>query len=196
MALFDVKVPQLSESVAEATLLQWKKKPGEAVAQDEILIEIETDKVVLEVPAPSAGVMAEILVADGGTVVADQVIAKIDSEGKATAAAASPAPAKASAPASSSNKGSIAAPSAAKLMAENNLTANQVAGTGRDGRVTKGDVQNAIAGGAKPVASAAPLPMSNMPLGDRTEERVPMTRLRARIAERLLESQANNAILT
>jgi 2-oxoglutarate dehydrogenase E2 component (dihydrolipoamide succinyltransferase) len=193
MALFDVKVPQLSESVAEATLLQWKKKPGEAVAQDEILIEIETDKVVLEVPAPSAGVMAEILVADGGTVVADQVIAKIDSEGKATAAtaAAAPAPAKAAAPApaSSSNKGSIAAPSAAKLMAENNLTANQVAGTGRDGRVTKGDVQNAIAGGAKPVASAAPL-------GDRTEERVPMTRLRARIAERLLESQANNAILT
>ena len=200
MALFDVKVPQLSESVAEATLLQWKKKPGEAVAQDEILIEIETDKVVLEVPAPSAGVMAEILVADGGTVVADQVIAKIDSEGKATAAAAaaSPAPAKAAAPApaSSSNKGSIAAPSASKLMAENNLTVNQVAGTGRDGRVTKGDVQNAIAGGAKPVASAAPLPMSTMPLGDRTEERVPMTRLRARIAERLLESQANNAILT
>ncbi|NDA02740.1 MAG: 2-oxoglutarate dehydrogenase complex dihydrolipoyllysine-residue succinyltransferase [Burkholderiaceae bacterium] len=200
MALFDVKVPQLSESVAEATLLQWKKKPGEAVAQDEILIEIETDKVVLEVPAPSAGVMAEILVADGGTVVADQVIAKIDSEGKATAAAAaaapSPAKAAAPAPASSSNKGSIAAPSAAKLMAENNLTANQVAGTGRDGRVTKGDVQNAIAGGAKPVASAAPLPMSTMPLGDRTEERVPMTRLRARIAERLLESQANNAILT
>jgi 2-oxoglutarate dehydrogenase E2 component (dihydrolipoamide succinyltransferase) len=200
MALFDVKVPQLSESVAEATLLQWKKKPGEAVAQDEILIEIETDKVVLEVPAPSAGVMAEILVADGGTVVADQVIAKIDSEGKATAAAAAaaPAPAKAAAPApaSSSNKGSIAAPSASKLMAENNLTANQVAGTGRDGRVTKGDVQNAIAGGAKPVASAAPLPMSTMPLGDRTEERVPMTRLRARIAERLLESQANNAILT
>ncbi|MFM7050424.1 MAG: biotin/lipoyl-containing protein, partial [Polynucleobacter sp.] len=193
MALFDVKVPQLSESVAEATLLQWKKKPGEAVAQDEILIEIETDKVVLEVPAPSAGVMAEILVADGGTVVADQVIAKIDSEGKATAAAAAasaPAKAAAPAPASSSNKGSIAAPSAAKLMAENNLTANQVAGTGRDGRVTKGDVQNAIAGGAKPVASAAPLPMSTMPLGDRTEERVPMTRLRARIAERLLESQA------
>ena len=201
MALFDVKVPQLSESVAEATLLQWKKKPGEAVAQDEIFIEIETDKVVLEVPAPSAGVMAEILVADGGTVVADQVIAKIDSEGKATAAAAAaPAPTKAAAPApaaaASADKGSIAAPSAAKLMAENNLTANQVAGTGRDGRVTKGDVQNAIAGGAKPATSAAPLPMSSVSLGDRTEERVPMTRLRARIAERLLESQANNAILT
>ena len=200
MALFDVKVPQLSESVAEATLLQWKKKPGDAVAQDEILIEIETDKVVLEVPAPSAGVMAEILVADGGTVVADQVIAKIDSEGKATAsaAAAAPAPAKAAAPApaASADKGSIAAPSAAKLMAENNLTANQVTGTGRDGRVTKGDVQNAIAGGAKPATSAAPLPMSSVSLGERTEERVPMTRLRARIAERLLESQANNAILT
>lgn len=200
MALFDVKVPQLSESVAEATLLQWKKKPGDAVAQDEILIEIETDKVVLEVPAPSAGVMAEILVADGGTVVADQVIAKIDSEGKATAsaAAAAPAPAKAAAPApaASADKGSIAAPSAAKLMAENNLTTNQVIGTGRDGRVTKGDVQNAIAGGAKPATSAAPLPMSSVSLGERTEERVPMTRLRARIAERLLESQANNAILT
>ena len=126
MALFDVKVPQLSESVAEATLLQWKKKPGEAVAQDEILIEIETDKVVLEVPAPSAGVMAEILVADGGTVVADQVIAKIDSEGKATAAAAAaaPTPAKAAAPApaSTSNKGSIAAPSAAKLIAHSGST--------------------------------------------------------------------------
>jgi 2-oxoglutarate dehydrogenase E2 component (dihydrolipoamide succinyltransferase) len=144
--------------------------------------------------------MAEILVADGGTVVADQVIAKIDSEGKVTAvaAAAAPTPAKAAAPApaSTSNKGSIAAPSAAKLMAENNLTANQVSGTGRDGRVTKGDVQNAIAGGAKPATSAAPLPMSSVSLGDRTEERVPMTRLRARIAERLLESQANNAILT
>jgi len=201
MALFDVKVPQLSESVAEATLLQWKKKPGEAVAQDEILIEIETDKVVLEVPAPSAGTLAEILVADGGTVVADQVIAKIDSEGKATAAPVAvptkaAAPAAAPAVASSADKGSIAAPSAAKLMAENNLTANQVSGTGRDGRVTKGDVQNAIAGGAKPAISAAQLPMSSVSLGDRTEERVPMTRLRARIAERLLESQANNAILT
>jgi len=192
MALFEVKVPQLSESVAEATLLQWKKKPGEAVAQDEILIEIETDKVVLEVPAPSAGVLSEIIVADGGTVVAEQVIAKIDSEGKATVAAAPKATAPAPAPAAV--KGTIAAPSAAKLMAENNLNAAQVSGTGRDGRVTKGDVLNAVSGGAKTVSSAAPLPISN--LGERTEERVPMTRLRARIAERLLESQANNAILT
>ena len=197
MALFEVKVPQLSESVAEATLLQWKKKPGEAVAQDEILIEIETDKVVLEVPAPSAGVLSEIMVADGGTVVADQVIAKIDSAGKASVAAA---PARAAAPAtpvsSSTAKGAIAAPSAAKLMAENNLNAAQVSGSGRDGRVTKGDVLNAVSGGTKTGSIAAPLPISNTSLGERTEERVPMTRLRARIAERLLESQANNAILT
>jgi len=197
MALFEVKVPQLSESVAEATLLQWKKKPGEAVAQDEILIEIETDKVVLEVPAPSAGVLSEIMVADGGTVVADQVIAKIDSAGKASVTAA---PAKAAAPAtpvsSSTAKGAIAAPSAAKLMAENNLNAAQVSGSGRDGRVTKGDVLNAVSGGTKTGSIAAPLPISNISLGERTEERVPMTRLRARIAERLLESQANNAILT
>ena len=197
MALFEVKVPQLSESVADATLLQWKKKPGEAVAQDEILIEIETDKVVLEVPAPSAGVLLEIMVADGGTVVADQVIAKIDSAGKASVAAA---PAKAAAPAtpvlSSTAKGAIAAPSAAKLMAENNLNTAQVSGSGRDGRVTKGDVLNAVSGGTKTVTTAAPLPISNTSLGERTEERVPMTRLRARIAERLLESQANNAILT
>ena len=197
MALFEVKVPQLSESVAEATLLQWKKKPGEAVAQDEILIEIETDKVVLEVPAPSAGVLSEIMVADGGTVVADQVIAKIDSAGKASVAAA---PTKATASAtpvlSSTAKGAIAAPSAAKLMAENNLNAAQVSGSGRDGRVTKGDVLNAVSGGTKTGSIAAPLPISNTSLGERTEERVPMTRLRARIAERLLESQANNAILT
>lgn len=197
MALFEVKVPQLSESVAEATLLQWKKKPGEAVAQDEILIEIETDKVVLEVPAPSAGVLSEIMVADGGTVVADQVIAKIGSAGKASVTAA---PAKAAAPAtpvlSSTAKGAIAAPSAAKLMAENNLNAAQVSGSGRDGRVTKGDVLNAVSGGTKTGSIAAPLPISNTSLGERTEERVPMTRLRARIAERLLESQANNAILT
>ena len=177
-------------------MLTWKKQAGEAVAQDEILIEIETDKVVLEVPAPSAGVLAEIVVGDGGTVVSDQVIAKIDSEGKATVAAAPKAAAPASAPAPAAVKGAIAAPSAAKLMAENNLNATQVSGTGRDGRVTKGDVLNAVSGGAKTVSSAAPLPISNLSLGERTEERVPMTRLRARIAERLLESQANNAILT
>ena len=194
MAIFEVKVPQLSESVAEATLLQWKKKVGDAVGQDEILIEIETDKVVLEVPSPSAGVITEIVVADGGTVVAEQLIAKIDS----TAVAAKPAPAAApaAAPAKAAPAAKVfaaaAAPSAAKILAENNLSAAQVAGSGRDGRITKGDALNAAAGGTKSVA----IPSASIPMGDRPEERVPMSRLRARIAERLLESQANNAILT
>ena len=198
MAIFEVKVPQLSESVAEATLLQWKKKVGDAVGQDEILIEIETDKVVLEVPSPSAGVLTEIVVADGGTVFAEQLIAKIDSTAVAAAkpvAAAAPAvvaaaPAKVAAPAKST--GAAAAPSAAKILAENNIGAEQVAGSGRDGRITKGDALNAAAGTTKSVA----LPSASIPMGNRPEERVPMSRLRARIAERLLESQANNAILT
>ena len=197
MAIFEVKVPQLSESVAEATLLQWKKKVGDAVSQDEILIEIETDKVVLEVPAPSAGVLSEIVVADGGTVVAEQLIAKIDSTAVATAApaapAAAPAPTKAAAPVAASAKVTgAAAPSAAKILAENNISAGQVTGSGRDGRITKGDALNAASGGAKLAAISSP----SIPMGDRPEERVPMSRLRARIAERLLESQANNAILT
>jgi len=197
MAIFEVKVPQLSESVAEATLLQWKKKVGDAVAQDEILIEIETDKVVLEVPAPSAGVLTEIVVADGGTVVAEQLIAKIDSTAVAAAApaavapAAAPVAAPAVAPAAKST-GAAAAPSAAKILAEKNIDASEVAGSGRDGRITKGDALNASSGGAKPAA----LPSASIPTGNRPEERVPMSRLRARIAERLLESQANNAILT
>lgn len=192
MAIFEIKVPQLSESVAEATLLQWKKKVGDAIGQDEILIEIETDKVVLEVPAPSAGVLTEIVVADGGTVVAEQLIAKIDSTAVVTksASAAAPAPAKAAPAAKASTV--AAAPSAAKILAENNLSAAQVAGSGRDGRITKGDALNAAAGATK----SAAIPSASMPMGDRPEERVPMSRLRARIAERLLESQANNAILT
>ena len=197
MAIFEVKVPQLSESVAEATLLQWKKKVGDAVGQDEILIEIETDKVVLEVPAPSAGVLTEIVVADGGTVVAEQLIAKIDSTAvaAATPAAVAPAAAPAAAPAvapAAKSTGAAAAPSAAKILAEKNIDASEVAGSGRDGRITKGDALNASSGGAKSVA----LPSASIPTGNRPEERVPMSRLRARIAERLLESQANNAILT
>ena len=213
MAIVEVKAPQLSESVAEATLLQWKKKPGEAVAQDEILIEIETDKVVMEVPAPSAGVLAEIVAADGATVVADQLIAKIDTDGKvgaaapAAAPAAVPAPAPAAAAASGASKAGVAMPAAAKLMADNQLPAGSVAGTGKDGRVTKGDVLSAVAGGAKvapsvpvSVAPKASLPQVAAPagldLGNRPEQRVPMSRLRARVAERLLQSQATNAILT
>ncbi|AVO35139.1 2-oxoglutarate dehydrogenase complex dihydrolipoyllysine-residue succinyltransferase [Ottowia oryzae] len=228
MAIVDVKVPQLSESVAEATLLQWKKKPGEAVKVDEILVEVETDKVVLEVPAPAAGVLAEIVQADGATVVADQLLAKIDTEGVAGAAApapaaapaaAAPAPAASAAPAAAAtggDKAGIAMPAAAKIMADNNLAAGSVAGTGKDGRVTKGDVLGAIqsgavsagaasAGGQKAANIPTGAPTSALPqvappaapnLGDRPEQRVPMTRLRARIAERLLQSQATNAILT
>ncbi|MBB3196389.1 2-oxoglutarate dehydrogenase complex dihydrolipoyllysine-residue succinyltransferase [Roseateles terrae] len=219
MAIVEVKVPQLSESVAEATLLQWKKKPGEAVAVDEILIEVETDKVVLEVPAPSAGVLTELVAGDGATVTSDQVIARIDTEAKAAAGAAAPAaaaPAPAAAPAAaaassdSASKAGVAMPAAAKLMADNNLAAGSVPGTGKDGRVTKGDVLGAIEGGAKPAVAAPvaaptapaakPLPAVAAPvsanLGDRPEQRVPMSRLRARIAERLLQSQSTNAILT
>ena len=219
MAIVDVKVPQLSESVAEATLLQWKKKAGEAVAVDEILIEIETDKVVLEVPAPAAGVLAEIVQADGATVAADQLIAKIDTEGKGAAAApaaatAAAAPAAVAAPVAvaaapaSNAKAGVAMPAAAKLMADNGMAPGSVAGSGKDGRVTKGDVLAAAAAPkAAPTATASiptGVPTSALPqvavmqpdLGDRPEERVPMTRLRARIAERLLQSQATNAILT
>jgi 2-oxoglutarate dehydrogenase E2 component (dihydrolipoamide succinyltransferase) len=219
MAIIEVKVPQLSESVAEATLLQWKKKPGEAVAIDEILIEIETDKVVLEVPAPAAGVLAAHVVGDGGTVTSDQVIAKIDTEATAGAApaasapaAAAPAPAAATAAPASTSKADVAMPAAAKLMADNNRASGSVAGTGKDGRVTKGDVLGVLASGpaAKPAvapapvaaapAAAKPLPAVSAPvapnLGDRAEQRVPMSRLRARVAERLLQSQATNAILT
>ena len=214
MAIVEVKVPQLSESVAEATMLQWKKKVGEAVAMDEILIDIETDKVVLEVPAPAAGVLSEIVVADGGTVAAEQLIARIDTDGKvgavaAAPAAAAPAPAApAAAPAAaSSSKAGVAMPAAAKLMADNNLAAGSVAGTGKDGRVTKGDVLSAVAGGVQSTAGVIPtgaptkaLPQVAAPvavnLGDRPEQRVPMTRLRARVAERLLQSQSTNAILT
>ena len=224
MAIVEVKVPQLSESVAEATMLQWKKKVGDAIAVDEILIEIETDKVVLEVPAPSAGVLVELVVADGATVAAEQVIARIDTEAKAGAsapaavssaqAAAAPLAATAAASASGGAMAGVPMPAAAKLMADNNLAAGSVPGTGKDGRVTKGDVLVATAApvvakpatvsviptGA-PVASlpqvAAPVKANDLEgLGQRPEQRVPMSRLRARIAERLLQSQSTNAILT
>lgn len=231
MAIVEVKVPQLSESVSEATMLQWKKKPGEAVAQDEILIEIETDKVVLEVPAPSAGVLAQVIKHDGDIVTADEIIAKIDTEakaGEAPAAAAAgdaevkpapqaePAAATAAAPAAaaSASTGGAASPAATKILAEKGVSADQVSGSGRDGRITKGDALAAQAGApaaasAKPAAAPAPakaakpaLPQVSAPgsadqwLKDRPEQRVPMSRLRARIAERLLESQQTNAILT
>ena len=213
MAIIEVKVPQLSESVAEATLLQWHKKVGEAVARDENLIDIETDKVVLELPAPDAGVIVEVIKGDGSTVVAGEVIAKLDTEAKAgavAAPAAAPAPAAASAPAAAPASAAatvIAMPAAAKMLADNNMTAAQVAGTGKDGRVTKGDVIGALQNkpaAAAPAPAAAPkpalqqvaAPVSVANLANRPEERVPMSRLRARVAERLLQSQATNAILT
>jgi len=214
MAIIEVKVPQLSESVAEATMLQWKKKVGESVSADEILIDIETDKVVLEVPAPAAGVLCEILVADGGTVAAEQLIARIDTDGKvgaaAPAATAAPAAQASAAPAvvsaTSTSKAGVAMPAAAKLMADNHLAAGSVAGTGKDGRVTKGDVLSAVTNGVQSTAAVIPtgvptqvLPQVSVPtvnLGERPEQRVPMTRLRARVAERLLQSQSTNAILT
>lgn len=219
MAIIEVKVPQLSESVSEATLLQWKKKAGEAVSADEVLIEVETDKVVLEVPAPAAGVLTEIVQGDGATVTADQLLARIDTEATvgASAAAAAPAPsapksaaavpaAAAATTTATGGKTGVAMPAAAKLLAEHNLSAAAVTGTGKDGRVTKGDVLAALQGGAKTSAATIPtgVPVSSLPqvavpapdLGDRPEQRVPMTRLRARIAERLLQSQATNAILT
>jgi 2-oxoglutarate dehydrogenase E2 component (dihydrolipoamide succinyltransferase) len=221
MAIVEVKVPQLSESVAEATMLNWKKKVGDLVAIDEILIEIETDKVVLEVPAPAAGVLAELVIGDGATVAAEQLIARIDTEGKAGAAApvatpavavAASAPTAAAQTASASMAG-VAMPAAAKLMADNNLASGSVAGTGKDGRVTKGDVLGAVASGAAPKVVAAiaiptGAPVTSLPqvaapkvnladaLSGRPEQRVPMSRLRARIAERLLQSQSTNAILT
>ncbi|OYV33515.1 MAG: dihydrolipoamide succinyltransferase, partial [Thiomonas sp. 20-64-5] len=224
MALIDIKVPQLSESVAEATLLTWKKKPGEAVAQDEILIEIETDKVVLEVPSPAAGVMAQIVKNDGASVISDEVIARIDTEAAAqtspmavapvaAAAPAAPPAAAAAAPASSA----VSMPAAAKIMAEQGVNPADVTGSGRGGRITKGDaMQAAAAPGPQAVPTSAPKPTAAAAAGmppltipalqpveadldlaaytDRPEQRVPMSRLRARIAERLLQSQATNAI--
>jgi 2-oxoglutarate dehydrogenase E2 component (dihydrolipoamide succinyltransferase) len=226
MASIEVKVPQLSESVAEATLLQWHKKAGEAVARDENLVDIETDKVVLELPAPSAGMITEIRKGDGATVAAGEVIAILDTDAKAGAAAPAARPPAAQAPAApppegaapapqpaaaAGGSGAIAMPSAAKILAEKGMEPSQVAGTGRDGRVTKGDAlaatPGAKVGGATAPASPTGAPTRSLPeakppvdlatvLEGRPEQRVPMSRLRQRVAERLLQSQATNAILT
>ena len=245
MAILEVKVPQLSESVAEATLLQWHKKVGEPVARDENLIDIETDKVVLELPAPADGVITQIVKPDGSLVVAGEIIALIDTDASvkvspmevtslpqpALAVAAEPsvqALVAATASTVSAASSGVAMPSAAKMLAENKMATTDVAGTGRDGRVTKGDVINALDNRTAPAAlapaPAAPAPAAPAPaapiarapvaaapakpalqqvaspaavdLGNRPEERVPMSRLRARIAERLVQSQSTNAILT
>jgi 2-oxoglutarate dehydrogenase E2 component (dihydrolipoamide succinyltransferase) len=241
----EVKVPQLPESVAEATLVSWHKKLGDTVARDENLVDVETDKVVLELPAPQSGVLVEIRQGDGATVAGQQVIAVIDSDGKAGASATAPAPAKgaatpppAAAPAAAAAAGKGAAPSAAspapavaassattalpaarKMMADLAVDPGSVPGTGRGGRITKGDVIAATtpsSGGAAPspasvsatAASAAPAPAAartpapapKMGLSvsetQRPEQRVPMSRLRQRVAERLVQSQSTAAILT
>ena len=200
--LIEVKVPQLSESVSEATLLAWHKKQGEAVKRDENLIDIETDKVVLELPSPADGVLVSILKGDKSTVTAGELIAKIDTDAKASAGVGggrSIAP-SAAVPAAEGAKPAAApaaAPAARKLAAEKGVDTAAIQGTGRDGRVTKADVLQQPAPAAK-----APLPQPPAPvnvaqmLSGRPEQRVPMSRLRARIAERLVQSQAAAAILT
>ena len=206
--LVQVKVPALSESVSEATLLSWHKKEGEFVKRDENLIDIETDKVVLELPAPEAGVLTRIVKGDGGAVVANEVIAEIDTEASASAApkqeapkAQTPAETPREAPSATAEK-VVVMPAARKIAADKGVDVSTVKGTGRGGRVTKEDVLSA----GKP--SPAPQPATKAParipspvnidqlLGERPEQRVPMSRLRKRVAERLLESQANAAILT
>jgi len=203
--LVDVKVPQLSESVAEATLVSWHKKAGEYVKRDENLVDIETDKVVLETPAPQAGVLVKIVKADGGTVTSNEIIATIDTDAQPDAGKAEAAPAAAPAPVAAPAKaatGTPAMPSAQKLAAEKNIDTGALSGTGRGGRVTKGDVLQATQGAPKAPAAAAPAAARAMPtvdlgdIGERPEQRVPMSRLRARIAERLVQSQSTAAILT
>ncbi len=211
--IVEVKVPQLSESVSEATLLAWHKSVGQAVARDENLIDIETDKVVMELPSPVDGVLVSIVKGEKGIVVAGEVIATIDTEAKATTApspALAPAPAPAHAPtapaapvaATAASPGATVMPAARKIAAEKGVDTAMVQGSGRDGRVTKGDVLQAAATLAPVAASAAALPQPSPPvnvdamLANRPEQRVPMSRLRARIAERLVQSQATAAILT
>jgi len=208
MAIVEIKVPQLSESVAEATLLQWKKKVGQTVTGDEILIEVETDKVVLEVPAPAAGVLTDILAGDGATVAAGQLIARIDTEAAAAVATPVTSTPSVAAVSSGASMAGFAMPAAAEIMAENELAPTGIVGTGRDGRITKADAIAALRTPPTPSVAAqlsqrptepAALPqvvVAPPSLGERPEQRVPMSRLRARVAERLLQSQSSSAILT
>jgi 2-oxoglutarate dehydrogenase E2 component (dihydrolipoamide succinyltransferase) len=206
--LIEVKVPQLSESVAEATLLAWHKKEGERVKRDENLIDIETDKVVLELPAPADGVLSKIVKGDGGTVKAGEVIATIDTDGKAAASVAAPAraaplvPAAAAPAAKPAPAPAPAMPAARKLAGEKGVETASIAGSGKGGRVTKADVLDhpataPAAAEARPSLPQPPAPVSvDQILANRPEQRVPMSRLRARIAERLVQSQSTAAILT
>lgn len=199
--LIEVKVPQLPESVSEATLVNWHKKPGESVSRDENLIDLETDKVVLELPAPQAGVLVELVEQDGATVVSGQLIARIDTA--AVAGASAPAAAQPVAEVAVAAQSAAAVmPAARKLAAETGVDTGSVAGSGRDGRILKEDILKAASqpkaaapAPARPAAMPGPVDVSSL-LGERPEQRVPMSRLRQRVAERLLQSQAQNAILT
>jgi len=201
MAIIEVKVPQLSESVAEATLLDWHKQEGQPVKRDENLIDIETDKVVLELPAPADGVLVRIIKKAKESVGSGDVIAQIDTEAKAGAAApaaSAPAASKpAAAPAAAKSQPAVM-PSAQKLAAEKGVDTSKVQGTGRDGRVTKGDVlqQPAPAQAKAPLQQPTPPVNVDQLLAGRPEQRVPMSRLRQRVAERLVQSQSTAAILT
>ncbi|WP_142803428.1 2-oxoglutarate dehydrogenase complex dihydrolipoyllysine-residue succinyltransferase [Tepidiphilus sp. J10] len=196
--LIEVKVPQLSESVAEASLVAWHKKEGEFVKRDENLVDIETDKVVLETPAPADGVLVKILKGDGESVTSGEVIAQIDTEAKPSAGepAAAAAPAPTAQPATqASPAAAVASPAARKILEEKGVAPESVSGSGRGGRITKED---ALA--AQPAAKPAAAVASSVPpvavSGERPEQRVPMTKLRKRIAERLLQSKNENAMLT
>ncbi|ALN19490.1 dihydrolipoamide succinyltransferase [Ectopseudomonas mendocina] len=202
----EIKAPTFPESVADGTVATWHKKPGEAVKRDELIVDIETDKVVIEVLAEADGVLAEIIKNEGDTVLSNELLGKLTEGGAAAAApaaapAAAAAPAQAAAPAAAAGDDAILSPAARKLAEENGIDPNSIAGTGKGGRVTKEDVvaaveakKNAPAAAAKPAAAAAAAPV--VATGDRTEKRVPMTRLRAKIAERLVEAQSSMAMLT
>ncbi|ALP41331.1 2-oxoglutarate dehydrogenase complex dihydrolipoyllysine-residue succinyltransferase [Aeromonas schubertii] len=188
----DIKVPDLPESVADATIATWHKKPGDMVTRDEVLVDIETDKVVLEVPAPDSGVLAEILEGEGATVLARQLIAKINP----AAVAGEETKAKPAEPVESEE---ALSPSVRRLVAEHGIDVSKVSGSGKGGRITKEDVEAFIKGGDKPAAAPAPVAAATAtvaPLAGRSQKRVPMTRLRKRIAERLLEAKNTTAMLT
>jgi 2-oxoglutarate dehydrogenase E2 component (dihydrolipoamide succinyltransferase) len=199
----EVKVPQLPESVADATLIAWHKKTGDAVGRDENLVDLETDKVVLEVPSPSAGVIKELKVENGATVTSGQVLAILEAGAGAAATPSATSEDKPAAPAPAKQEAAAAAklaPAAKRMVEEHKLDAGQIAGSGRDGRVTKGDVIQHMSGKESAPSAKAPKPAPAVQLpavaGSRNEQRVPMTRLRARIAERLIQAQSTAAMLT
>lgn len=211
MSIVEVKVPELSESVSEASLIEWKKKVGEPVKADEILIEIETDKIVLEIPSPVDGVLSSIERPNGASVLSDQLIATVDTEAVASAPkeeapkAEEAAPVRPAAQTAAAPKAPTVMPAAEKLMANSGIDAAAVAGTGLGGRITKQDVLSMLKTPApaakpevKPAAKPAAAPRAELSpaFGDRPEQRVPMSRLRVRVAERLVQSQSDCAILT